>query len=198
MKTLRMAFVGLLALVAVAASAQKIKTTQGAFTALKGQSKVNVEFVYDNIMVGKMTEKEYLDKRVSEINAKEAGKGEKWKAAWNADRKSRYEPHFYEQFNKQSGLNAGSFPDAKYTLIVKVKRIEPGYNIYVSRKFAEVDTDISLVETSNRSKVLGAATADRAPGRTYGFDDLDTGVRISEAFEMLGKSFGKFLAKLVK
>ena len=66
------------------------------------------------------------------------------------------------------------------------------------RKFAEIDTEISLVETSNKGKVLGAVTADRAPGRTYGYDDYDTGVRISEAFEMLGKSFGKYLAKANK
>ena len=199
MKAIKHFMLVAIVLVASAASAQKIKATKGDFSALKGQSKVNVEFVYDDIMVGKDKEKDYLDRKVAEYNKKEAGKGDKWKAAWNNDRKSRYEPHFFELFNKSAGsLIGGNFPDAKYTLIVKVKRIEPGYNIYVSRKFAEVDTEISLVETSNKGKTLGAVTADRAPGRTYGFDDLDTGVRISEAFEMLGKSFGKYLAKLLK
>ena len=198
MKTIKHIMLVALVLVAAAASAQKIKATKGDFSALKGQSKVNVEFVYDNVMVGKDKEKDYIDRKVKEYNEKEAGKGDKWKAAWNNDRKSRYEPHFFEQFNKQSGLNAGSFPDAKYSLVVKVKRIEPGFNIVVMRKFAEIDTEISLVETSNKGKVLGAVTADRAPGRTYGYDDYDTGVRISEAFEMLGKSFGKYLAKANK
>jgi hypothetical protein len=198
MKTIKHIMLVALVLVAAAASAQKIKATKGDFSALKGQSKVNVEFVYDNVMVGKDKEKDYIDRKVKEYNEKEAGKGDKWKAAWNNDRKSRYEPHFFEQFNKQSGLNAGSFPDAKYTLVVKVKRIEPGFNIVVMRKFAEIDTEISLVETSNKGKVLGTVTADRAPGRTYGYDDYDTGVRISEAFEMLGKSFGKYLAKANK
>jgi len=198
MKTIKHIMLVALVLVAAAASAQKIKATKGDFSALKGQSKVNVEFVYDNVMVGKDKEKDYIDRKVKEYNEKEAGKGDKWKAAWNNDRKSRYEPHFFEQFNKQSGLTAGSFPDAKYTLVVKVKRIEPGFNIVVMRKFAEIDTEISLVETSNKGKVLGAVTADRAPGRTYGYDDYDTGVRISEAFEMLGKSFGKYLAKANK
>lgn len=198
MKNMKHLMLAALALIAISASAQKIKVTQGAFTALKGQTKVNVEFVYEDIMVGKDKEAAYLDKRVKELNAKEAGKGDKWKAAWNSDRKARYEPHFFEQFNKQSGLTGGAFPDAKYTLVVKVKRLEPGFNIVVMRKFAEVDVNISLVETANKGKALGVASADRAPGRTYGYDDLDTGVRLSEAFEMLGKSFGKFLAKLIK
>lgn len=200
MKAIKSFLLVALVVAAATASAQKIKATKGDFSQLKGQSKVNVEFVYSNdLMVGDMKEKDYLDKKVKDLNAKEPGRGDKWKAAWNNDRKSRYEPHFFELFNKSAGgLTGGNYPDAKYTLIVKVVRIEPGFNAYVVRKFAEIDTEISLVETANKTNVLSAVEADRAPGRTYGMDDLDTGVRISEAFEMLGKSFGKYLAKLFK
>lgn len=199
MKTIKHIMLIALAMVAITASAQKLKQTEGTFAALKGQSKVNVEFDYSNFKVGKLSESDYITKKVDEYNKKEAGRGDKWKAAWNADRKSRYEPHFYEQFNKQSGLTGGSFPDAKYTIIIRVTRIEPGFNIpMVMQKYAENDTEVSLVETANKGKVLGKATAIRALGRTYGGADWDTGVRIAESFELLGKTLGKYIAKLLK
>lgn len=199
MKTIKHFTLVALVLVAAAASAQKLKPTEGAFTALKGQSKVNVEFDYSNFNVGKMTEKDYVAKRTKELNDKEAGRGDKWKALWVSDRKNRYEPHFFEQFNKQSGITGGSFPDAKYTIIVRVTRIEPGFNIpMVMQKNAENDTELILVETSNKGKALGKITATKALGRTYGGNDWDTGIRIEESFELLGKTFGKFLAKLFK
>lgn len=197
MKAIKQFMIAALVLVAATASAQKLKEDEGSFAALKGQSKVNVEFDYSNFMVGKMTEKDYLEKRTKELNEKEAGRGDKWKALWVSDRKNRYEPHFYEQFNKQSGITGGSFPDAKYTIVVKVTRIEPGFNIpMVMQKNAENDTQLTLVETSNKGKALGKITATKAVGRTFGGNDWDTGVRIEESFELLGKTLGKYIAKL--
>lgn len=197
MKAIKPLLLAALVIIASAASAQKLKETEGSFNALKGQSKVNVEFDYSDFNVGKLTEKDYLAKRTKELNEKEAGRGDKWKALWVSDRKNRYEPHFFEQFNKQSGLTGGSFPDAKYTIIVKVTRIEPGFNIpMVMQKNAENDTELILVETSNKGKALGKITATKAVGRTFGGNDWDTGIRIEESFELLGKTLGKYIAKL--
>lgn len=197
MKTIKQFMLAALVLVAATASAQKLKVDEGTFAALKGQSKVNVEFDYSKFNVGKLTEKEYVEKRTKELNEKEAGRGDKWKGLWVSDRKNRYEPHFYEQFNKQSGLTGGSFPEAKYTIVVKVTRIEPGFNIpMVMQKNAENDTELTLVETSNKGKALGKITATKAVGRTFGGNDWDTGIRIEESFELLGKTLGKHIAKL--
>lgn len=198
MKATKLLFVGVLAIAALTASAGTTKKVEGSSAALKGQTTVNVEFDYSNFNVGKMSEADYLTKKVAEYNKKEPGRGDSWKASWNNDRKSRYEPHFFELFNKVSGLQGGNNPSAKYTFIVRVKRIEPGYNIVVSQKYAEVDLEIVLVETANKDKVLGKWTVTRAPGRTYGGNDYDTGVRISEAFEKAAKDFGNTLAKELK
>jgi hypothetical protein len=46
--------------------------------------------------------------------------------------------------------------------------------------------------------VLAKVSIDGAPGRTYGLDDMDTGVRIAEAYEMTGKAFGKYIKKELK
>ncbi len=44
------------------------------------QKTVNVQYDYSEFGVGKFaTEKEYLDKKSAEYNAKEAGKGDDWK-----------------------------------------------------------------------------------------------------------------------
>lgn len=197
MKKLKTVMLGLLVIVAGAASAQKVTQTEGNASVLKGQKKVNVEFVYDDFSVGKEKESDYVARKVKEYNEKEAGRGDKWKNSWISDRKGTYEPQFFELFNKYSGgIQGGAFTDAKYTLIVKIKRIEPGFNVYVMKKYAELDVEISVVETANKGKVLAKIKADKAPGRTYGLSDMDTGVRIGETFAMLGKTFGKWLTKL--
>jgi hypothetical protein len=200
MKKLKLSAMGLMLALVLTASASKVKKTEGSVAALKGQKQINVEFVYQDFKVGnKQTETEYVNKKVSDYNKKEAGRGDKWKASWEGDRKARYEPHFFELFNKVSGLEGGDFPSAKYTLIVKTKRIEPGYNIpMISQKYAEVDLEIWLVETANKGKALAKYTVEKAPGRTYGGADWDTGVRIAEAYEKAAKDFGNTLAKDVK
>jgi len=199
MKAMKLLFVGALAIATLTTTAGTVKKIEGSSAALKGQTTINVEFDYSNFNVGKMSEADYLTKKVGEYNKKEAGRGDTWKASWNNDRKGRYEPHFFELFNKVSGLQGGNNPSAKYTLIVKAKRIEPGFNIpMVMQKYAEVDLEIWLVETANKDKALAKWTVTKAPGRTYGGNDYDTGVRIAEAFEKAAKDFGNTLAKELK
>lgn len=199
MRSIKLTVVALLAAVTLTATAGTTKKIEGNPTVLKGQTKVNVEFIYKDFKVGKMNESDYVTKKVGEYNKKEAGRGDKWKTSWEGDRQARYEPHFYELFNKVSGFQGGNFPDAKYTILVKTKRIEPGFNIpMVMQKFAEVDLEIWIVETANKDKALAKYTVTRAPGRTYGGADWDTGVRIAEAFEKAAKDFGNTLAKDIK
>lgn len=48
--------------------------------------------------------------------------------------------------------------DAKYTLIFHTTSTEPGYNIYVSKKNAEIDADATIVLTADRSKKVATIT----------------------------------------
>jgi hypothetical protein len=149
--------------------------------------------------VGKFaTEDEYLAKKKEDYNKKEPGRGETWERSWKADRKNRFEPRFKELFTKYSDITIGDFPEEKYTLIFKTTYTEPGYNIYVSRKNAEIDGEAWLVETANPSKVIAKLAVQNCPGRTFGGDDYDTGLRIEESYATAGKGLGKFIDKQLK
>jgi hypothetical protein len=176
--------------------AQKIILVEGNVSALKGQNSVNLEFTYDRVSVGKYpNEKDYIDKKKADYNAKEPGKGDKWEKDWYGDRKGRFEPRFTESFIL-GGLSAK--PDAQYTIVFNTVSIEPGFNIGIARKYAFIDGTAVLVATNDKSKVLAKFTIDNAPGRTFGGYDFDTGLRIQEAYATAGKGLGRFIAKNLK
>jgi hypothetical protein len=172
--------------------AQKIKTVSGNVSVLKNESTVNIEFVYDGMSVGKYSnEKEYLDKKKEEYNKKEPGRGDTWAKSWVTDRASRFEPKFIELFQQSTRMNIK--PDAKYTLIFKTTSTEPGYNIGISRKNAEIDAEAWIVETANKAKKIAIITVTNAPGRMFGGYDFDTGSRIAEAYAVSGKKLGSYI-----
>jgi hypothetical protein len=176
--------------------AQKIKVIQGDLAVLKGLDKMNVDYDYSEMSVGKFkTEKEYIAKKKEDYNKKEEGKGDAWEKDWIADRTERYAPQFEELFNKNSDFKVGDYASAKYTLIVKTTFTEPGFNIAITRKNAEIRGEILVVETANRSNVVLKLSFDKALGRSFGGYDYDTGFRIQEAYADLGKALGKYLGK---
>lgn len=175
------------------ATAQKIKVTEGSLEAVKNIKEFNIEFTYENMSVGKFkTEAEYVNKKKEEYNKKEAGKGDKWAEAWVNDRKSRFEPKFVEKFEEYSG--ASEKGNAKYTIIFNTSFTEPGFAIGIGfggSKSAEINGELTVVETENRSNVIAKLTITKSPGRTGTGYDFDTGERISESYEKAGKEFGK-------
>ncbi len=173
-------------------NAQRVKTISGSDDILKPESSINIEFNYDNISVGKYkNEQEYITAKTEEYNKKEAGKGDTWAASWKNDREARYQPKFIELFKENSGMSI--LTSATYTMIVKTVSIEPGWNIGISRKNAQIDLEIWIVETANKSNKLATFTIENVPGGTAFGYDFDTGLRISEAYAKAGKSLGKFL-----
>jgi hypothetical protein len=190
-------------LAADASIAQRVDLRSGDVGVLSGQKTVNVEYDYSEFGVGKFaTEQEYLDKKSAEYNAKEAGKGDTWKKTWVEDRKARYEPKFEELFNKgleSKGITAvKARPDAQYTLIVKTKFVEPGFNVGVMRKNAYVDYEIDLVESANKSNKVAEIGMRNVPGGQFAGFDFDTGTRIAESYAKAGKSLAAFLDKKLK
>lgn len=180
------------ALIAVTASAQKIKKTEGDIAPFKSEKAVNIEFSYDDMSVGKFkTEKEYVETKTAEYNKSEAGKGDKWAKSWVDDRAARYEKKFAELFTEASGKAADA--SAKYTLIFHTTFTEPGFNVGVMRKNAYIDAEALIVETANKKNIIARIAVDKAPGRDVMGYDFDTGWRISEAYAKAGKSLGKFL-----
>ena len=176
----------------LSSNAQKFKVTDGDIAVLKTETDINIEFTYDNMGVGKFeNESEYIDKKKAEYNAKEAGRGDSWAKSWISDRKLVFEPKFIDLFEKSTEMNIKK--TAKYTLIFHTTYTEPGYNIYITRKNAEIDGEVTIVETANRSKVIAVISVKNAPGRTFGGNDYATGDRIAECYAVAGKKLGKFI-----
>ncbi len=181
------------------AQAQKVKLLEGKLDVMQSEEKLNLEYDYSEMGVGKFkNEEEYLAKKKEDYDKKEPGRGDQWESSWKADRKNRFQPQFEELFTKHSGLTAGNIPSAKYTLIFKTTYTEPGYNVYVTRKNAEIDGEALLVETADHSKVIARMSVLNCPGRTFGGNDYDTGERIQEAYAVAGKGLGKFFKDKLK
>jgi hypothetical protein len=171
-----------------------MKLLEGDLSALKNEKSINTEFTYDNMKVGKFDkEADFVNKKKEDYNKKEAGKGDTWAQRWVDDRQERFEPQFNEEFEKTSSMTVT--PKAKYTLIYKTVFTEPGFNIAVMRKNATIDGEAWIVETADKNKVIAKISVLKAPGRTFGGFDYDTGERISEAYAMAGKSLARFILK---
>ena len=180
--------------------AKGVKVKSGSISALKSEKSIKIQIDYDGVRVGKDSEKDYVNKKVNEYNAKEKGKGDKWKEGWEGNRTTRYNPAFTGMFNKvvSKKLTASESVDAKYTLIVKVVVIEPGFNVGVMKKPAYVDFEFTVVETANPAKPVCELLLDKVPGSQYSGYDFDAGTRIAEAFSLGGKILGKYFMKNLK
>lgn len=180
------------------AAAQKLKLIEGDLSALKSETSINTAFAYENISVGKFDkESEYIAKKKQDYNAKEAGKGDKWAKDWVSDRPDKFEPKFNELFAKSSELNItpGNKQTAKYTLIFKTTTMEPGFNVGITRKNAEIDGEVWIVETANKQKPIAKISVQNALGRSFWGSDYDTGVRLAECYADAGKAVGSFIKK---
>jgi len=192
MKSMKPFFLLLAVSISLGTNAQRIKLVEGDLSVLKTEQKINTEFAYENMRVGKFDKEEaYVVDKKESLNKKEAGRGDTWAKAWVSDRNARFEPKFNELFEKSSNLAISK--NAKYTLIFKTIFTEPGFNIAITRKNAEINADVWIVETANKDKVIAKATVQKAVGRTFGGYDFDTGERLSEAYADAGKALGKFI-----
>ncbi|MDQ3049404.1 MAG: hypothetical protein M3Q95_00815 [Bacteroidota bacterium] len=179
-------------------SAQKINLESGSIAELIKEKKINIQYDYSDFKVGKAgSEADYVAKKVGEYNKEEAGKGDKWQTGWIDARKNRYEPKFEELINKMledKGIVHGSFPEAKYTLIVKTTFLEPGFNVGVMKQPAYVSFEFTFVETASPSTVVAKMSLLKVVGSQVMGYDFDSGSRISESYAKAGKILGKYLA----
>src|SRR5690349_11326410 len=96
----------LVILLSISVFVQKIKLIEGDLAPLKGQKSYAIRFVYDNMKVGRsIDEKQYLDEKKTEWEAREQGKGVEFVEKWFTNRKKMYEPAFVKNFEKYSYLS---------------------------------------------------------------------------------------------
>jgi hypothetical protein len=201
MKVLKSLFV-LVALVVVQTTfAQKVKVLSGSADFLKTEKELNVVYNYDALTVGKksLPEKQYIADTKADKEKGEKGNGEKWEAAWQGQKKERFEPKFEELFNKYTDnrftLIHGA--TAKYTLTVKTTNIEPGFKIGMSTIPAKIDAVFTFTEQAT-GKVVYEVEMLNAPGADAMGFDFAGGTRIMEGYAKSGKELGQLVSKSLK
>jgi hypothetical protein len=182
---------------------QKVKITEGSYSALKGISTYNLEFDYSNVMIPKYdSEEDFLKDKMAKREEKEAGSGEVFKKSWFADREDRYEPKYIESFNKRFGDGekkvGKDLSDAEYTMKVHSTLIYAGYNVGVVRKNAKLEATVSVYKTGDPSNVLFSANYSKVEGGSFGGMDYNSGYRISEAYAKLAKKVAADIKKKAK
>lgn len=180
--------------------AQKIKITDGDLNFLRGEDMLDITYTYDdNLKVGKLTEDEYIGKKMAEAEEDEPGRGEKWEAMWYEDRVVHFEPMFLKLINDYLDdadvIVRPGMSGAKLMMVVNTVFIEPGFNVGVAKKNASIDLEIKIVPVDNQSEILAKIMIYGSPGRSMGYGDYDLGIRVGEAYAKAGKELGKFLIK---
>jgi hypothetical protein len=197
MKIVKVAVVALLSLLSFNTGiGQDTNLASGDLSILKGEKTINVQFLYDKVGVGDYSkESDYVKNKTAEMNAKEAKSGDAWAVRWNDAKDEFYHPKFIESFTKYSEMTIDTA--AKYTLIFKVTFIEPGYQVAISKKAAQVEGTITLVPTENKTKKLAMFSVERGGGYFRG-GSFDFAGRIAEAYAVTGKKTGTLISKAVK
>lgn len=201
MKNIKNFILAVAVLLAGTANAQKWSEGKD-LSYLKGQKEVLLKFTYDNMMAGKKkAEADYIKDKAEEYNKKEAGKGDAWAKSWQENKAAVYEPKFEELFNKTSGENLSADrtkSSAKYTVIIHTLRMEPGWNIGISKMPASCDFEIIIVETANPSVIKSKGMMYNIPGSQFSGYDFDVSSRLKECYAKCGKDLGKKLGKACK
>jgi len=190
-----------LLMVSAVTMAQKMKVVKGDYKFLNGQKELNVEFDYDDLKLMKdnVTEEQYVSQRASDLNEKSKGNGDVWKKKWKTSREAIWNPKFLELLNKTYGNEKDvtiqeDLKSAKYTLIVDVVWIYPGWDAAVMKQHAKVSLNYKFVETNNKSNVLLEITSEEAPGDQWG-NNFSNESRIGEGFAKSAKTLGKEIVK---
>lgn len=174
-------------------NAQKITVESGDLKFLGEATELSTVFDYpENIKYGKITEKEYVAKKVSDKEKKEKGSGEEWKAKFYEDR-VRYNEQFMNAIKNYTGdlIVAEDNPEFKYTMIVKTTFIEPGFYVGIRSKNSVINLEITFIETAAPDNVLATVKIIKATGGS----NIDQGERVASAYGIAARSFGKYLKK---
>jgi hypothetical protein len=204
MKTKLLLIAGFIAFTGLNTKAQKITEGDKSLSFLAGETKVNIVYDYDGMLVGKKTEEEYLNEKKAKGNEKQPGKGDRWVEKWHNNKTSLYEPMFDELINKQllkGKTNATAVKgatDAKYTIIVKTLVMEPGFNSVVMKQNPFCKYEITYIETATKkvmAKGLITAQGVLMGGSDWDFDPANS---IKECYAKAGKVVGASMAKAMK
>lgn len=189
---------GLVLALSLQAEAQKMKLISGSLGPLKGQTSYGIEFTYDSMLIGTgVRERTYLRQKKDEWELKEPGRGSDFVEQWFRDRKRLYEPAFIQKFERYSSLRLDD-PAAKYTLIVKTKNTEGGWNAGVVGHPGEITGEMWVVESADKTNILAKISFFEFTGKNSTGGDFEMTQRIKSAYEITGRWLGDFLRRKTK
>lgn len=171
---------------------------------LAGQTKFNIEYKYDKMMIGDQTEEAYKKEKIEKYNAAQAGKGDRWAEKWVNSRAMVYEPMFEELLNKllfksnKDAAAAKNQKDAKYTIVVNTLETYLGFNAVVMKKNPFCKFEINFVEiATGKVKATGTFKANGVlmGGSDFDFDPTNS---VKECYAKAGKLVGKQIVKYTK
>ena len=190
-------FLFILSCLSTSIYAQSIKLVSGQLDFLKSEQYVEVHFTYDNLRVGKLSEEEYVAKKMADTE-KRGKDPEVWRKAWIADRKNTYEPKFIELFDKRmapAGIEISA--EGKYLMQIQTDFIEPGFNVGVARKNASINFSATFIEKETGNEVAKITVFNSSANDFLG-TDFDSAYRIGECFAKGGRELGAFIVKKLK
>ena len=203
MKTLKHILIILfISLSGINATAQDIKQGDKTLSFLKGQTKINVTYIYDGMMVGKKEEDDYKKEKIDYYNHKKAGKGKAWEEKWINNRAVVFEPKFEDLLNrmlvkgKTKLVAAKGTTDAKYTIQVKTIVMEPGVNAVAMQLNPYCNIEIAYLETAT-GKIMAKGLLVDVEGIEVNDDeyDFDCAGRVGECYAKAGKTVGSSISK---
>lgn len=165
---------------------------------IKGQEVVQVKFTYEDMKVGRMTEEEYVAEKIQEAAERDGDDGMSFQRAWDNDRVNRFEPKFIELFNRYaSRANIAidyDVSDTDYFLVVNTYFTEPGFNIGISSRHAEVSMTATFFDRNNPDAPVAVFDIAKARGSAA----FDRGHRIQEGYAKAGKEFGRTMRRQLR
>ena len=169
------------------------QTLSGNISSLKGKQEVNVEIDFSETLVNNEPEESYIS-----LNTKE--KNDEEKAEWLNEWREELPEEAYSQFIKylnneinQKGITAGDFPNAEYTIHVKVINISPGVSQW---KNSNVSLNISFLKTGQTSPI--ATIEYKRTWANWSNIYAHHINRICRAFDYVGMNLGKTISNNLK
>jgi hypothetical protein len=179
-------------LLATAASAQKLK---GKIDFLKGIERVNIVFDFEGLTINGKSEASFVELLKEEKTAEIA---DDWKSEWENSQRERFKTSYMKGCNdKLNNGSIGVFPEAQYTIVVKIEDIDPGVYAGPFSRAAKIKSTVSFAKTGEEAILASYTSKDynNAGNGIYcpplRFDRIDTG--FNEAGEKLGKVLNKNL-----
>ncbi|HEY5745084.1 MAG TPA: hypothetical protein VIU12_03315 [Chryseolinea sp.] len=168
----------------------KVKLLQGSLKPLKEIKSFNIRFVYDSMIIGKdVPEETYLARKKKDWEEKEQGKGEEFYNMW-FDYRKLYAPWFKQSFSLFSTVKLDD-ADAKYTIVVRTRRTEGGWNLGIVNQAGQVEGEFIVVETADNHKVVAKIRFLASAGPSTG-GDFEMFSRIQNAYQVAGKVLGEY------